>query len=118
MSGGINTMTHAGVASSKNRKELPLSLYHLLNTEALPSPFPLYCRVLAEALLYWHPFLHTWVVPRYADVITVLQHFSASRTPTPDQLIALGLNQLTPLAEVLVRQMLFLDPPAHGRIRT
>jgi cytochrome P450 len=117
MSEGINIMTRTGVASSKNRKELPLSLYHLLNPEVLANPYPLYHRFLAEAPVYWDPFLHTWVVTRYADVITVLQHFSASRTPTPDQLIALGLTQLTPLAEVLVRQMLFLDPPAHGRIR-
>src|SRR5215469_1284671 len=117
MSGGINSMTHAGVASSKNRKELPLSLYHLLNPEVLANPYPLYHRFLDEAPVYWDPFLHTWVVTRYADVITVLQHFSATRTPTPEQLTALGLHHLTPLAQVLVRQMLFLDPPAHGRIR-
>jgi cytochrome P450 len=29
----------------------------------------------------------------------------------------MGLSALTPLAQVMVRQMLFLDPPAHGRIR-
>jgi cytochrome P450 len=57
------------------------------------------------------------VVTRYADVITILSHFSANRTPSPEQLTALGLSNLTPLAQVLVRQMLFLDPPAHGRIR-
>jgi hypothetical protein len=57
------------------------------------------------------------VVTRYADVITVLQHFSASRTPTPEQLTALGLSRLVPIAQVLVRQMLFLDGPAHARIR-
>jgi cytochrome P450 len=32
-------------------------------------------------------------------------------------LTALGLEALTPLARVMVRQMLFLDPPAHGRVR-
>src|SRR5262249_52349758 len=58
-----------------------------------------------------------WVVTRYADVITVFQHFSANRTPTPEQLTVLGLSALTPLAQVMVRQMLFLDPPDHGRVR-
>jgi len=57
-------------------------------------------------------------VTRYTDVLTVLLHFSAERTPTPEQLTALGLTALTPLAEVLIRQMLFMDMPAHGRIRS
>jgi hypothetical protein len=30
------------------------------------------------------------VVTCYADVVTVLQHFSATRTPTPEQLIVLS----------------------------
>jgi pimeloyl-[acyl-carrier protein] synthase len=50
-------------------------------------------------------------------VLTVFQHFSAQRTPTPEQLTALGLASLAPLAQVMVRQMLFLDPPAHARVR-
>ncbi len=49
--------------------------------------------------------------------MTDFQRFSAKRTPTPEQLTGLGLSALTPLAEVMVRQMLFLDPPAHGRVR-
>jgi len=47
----------------------------------------------------------------------VLQHFSANRTPTPAQLTTMGLSTLAPIAEVLVRQMLFMDGPAHSRIR-
>lgn len=94
-----------------------MSLYHLLDPEVFANPYPLYHQFLTEDPVHWDPFLHTWVVTRYADVVTVLLHFSAKRTPTPEQLTALGLSSLTPLAEVLVRQMLFLDPPAHGRIR-
>jgi hypothetical protein len=47
----------------------------------------------------------------------VLRHFSAERTPTPDQLTSLGLSALNPIAEVMVKQMLFMDPPAHARLR-
>ena len=96
---------------------LPLSLYHLLDPEVLADPYPLYARLRTESPVHWDPFLHAWVVTRYADVVTVLHRFSASRTPTPEQLAAIGLQSLTPIAAVMVRQMLFLDAPAHTRIR-
>jgi pimeloyl-[acyl-carrier protein] synthase len=94
-----------------------LSLYHLLDPQVLANPYPLYHRLRSEDPVYWDPFLHAWVVTRYADVVTVFQKFSANRTPTPEQLTTLGLSALTPLAQVMVRQMLFLDNPAHARVR-
>ncbi len=104
-------------SSSTSKSKQVLSLYHLLDPEVLANPYPLYHELRREDPVHWDPFLHAWVVTRYADVVTVFQRFSADRTPTPDQLTALGLSALTPLAEVMVRQMLFLDPPAHGRVR-
>jgi pimeloyl-[acyl-carrier protein] synthase len=95
----------------------PLSLYRLLEPEVLADPYPLYDQLRREDPVFWDPYLHSWVVTRYADVITVLRDFSASRTPTPEQLNAIGLQALTPLARVMVQQMLFLDPPSHNRIR-
>jgi len=100
-----------------NKQNTVLSLYHLLDPEVLANPYPLYQRLRTEDPVHWDPFLHAWVVTRYADVITVFQKFSAKRTPTPEQLTSLGLSALTPLAQVMVRQMLFLDPPDHGRVR-
>ncbi|HVB61185.1 MAG TPA: cytochrome P450 [Ktedonobacteraceae bacterium] len=94
-----------------------LSLYHLLDPQVLANPYPLYHHLRSSDPVHWDPFLHAWVVTRYADVITVFQKFSANRTPTPEQLNALGLSALTPLARVMVRQMLFLDNPAHARVR-
>jgi cytochrome P450 len=94
-----------------------LSLYQLLDPDVLANPYPLYHRLRTEAPVHWDPYLSAWVVTRYADVVTVFNTFSADRTPTPEQLTALGLESLTPLARVMVRQMLFLDPPAHGRVR-
>lgn len=108
---------HAQTSPMTGHSDPTLSLYHLLDQEVLANPYPLYHRLRSEDPVHWDPYLHTWIVTRYADVVTVLQHFSASRTPTPEQLTALDLPTLVPLAEVLVRQMLFLDPPAHGRIR-
>jgi cytochrome P450 len=94
-----------------------LSLYYLLDPEVLANPYPLYHQLRSEDPVHWDPFLHAWVVTRYDDVVHVLHHFSAERTPTPDQLSALNLSALNPIAAVMVRQMLFLDPPAHTRLR-
>jgi cytochrome P450 len=94
-----------------------LSLYHLLDPEVLANPYPLYRRLREDDPVHWDPYLHAWVVTRYADVITVLHRYRAGRTPDPERLSALGMGELSPIAELMVRQMLFLDPPEHGRVR-
>ncbi len=94
-----------------------LSLFQLLDPVALADPYPLYHRLRSEDPVHWDPFLHTWVVTRYEDVMTVLRACSAERTPTPQQLTALGMEAFAPIAEVMVRQMLYLDPPEHTRMR-
>ena len=104
-------------AARPGKPEPPLSLYHLLDPDVLANPYPLYQRLRSEDPVHWDPYLHAWVVTRYADVLTVFQKFSADRTPTPEQLTSLGLATLAPLAKVMVLQMLFLDPPSHGRVR-
>ena len=95
-----------------------LSLYHLLDPEVLADPYPLSHRLRTEDPVHWDPYLHAWVVTRYADVVTVYQRFSADRTYTPQQLSTMGMSALSPIAQVMVRQMLFMDPPAHTRIRS
>ena len=96
----------------------PLSLYRLLDPDVLADPYPLYHRLRTEDPVHWDPFLHVWVVTRYRDVVQVLRDFSADRTPTPEQLTAMGLDSLNPIASVMVKQMLFMDAPAHTRIRS
>jgi cytochrome P450 len=95
-----------------------LSLYQLLDPETLANPYPLFHRLQSEDPVHWDPFLHAWVVTRYKDVVTVLHHYSAERTPTPEQLTTMGLESLNPIAQVMVKQMLFLDPPSHARLRS
>lgn len=94
-----------------------LSLTRLLDPEVLADPYPLYHRLRSEDPVHWDPYLHAWVITRYADVVTVLHDFSAARTPGPDYLASIGLEALSPIAKLMVKQMLFLDPPAHTRIR-
>src|SRR3984893_7450598 len=108
--------THNGSVTPKTDKAL--SLYHLLDPEVLANPYPLYHRLRNEDPVHWDPFLHAWVVTRYPDVVRVLHHFSADRTPTPAQLTARGLAELNPIAQVMVKQMLFMDAPDHTRLRS
>jgi len=104
--------------SRVERADAALSLYHLLDPEVLANPYPLFHRLRREAPVHWDPFLHAWIVTRYADVMEVLHTYSADRTPTPEQLSAMGLDQLNPIAQLMVKQMLFMDAPAHTRLRS
>ena len=63
-------------------------------------------------------FLHAWVVTRYQDVVRVLHGFSADRTPSPEQLERMNLSAISPIAAEHGKQMLFLDAPAHTRLRS
>jgi cytochrome P450 len=111
------TIPSGEAPTSAYNRDQDLSLYHLLDPEVLANPYPLYQRLRSEDPVHWDPYLHAWVVTRYADVVAVFQHFSADRTPTPEKLREIGLAKMTPLAQLMVRQMLFLDPPAHTRMR-
>jgi len=114
----VTTPTNSPPLRPARRARAPvLSLYQLLDPAVLADPYELYDKLRAEAPVLWDPYLHAWVVTRYADVVTVLHRFSAERTPTPEQFEAMGLGMLTPLAAVMVKQMLFLDGKAHGRLR-
>jgi pimeloyl-[acyl-carrier protein] synthase len=104
-------------AISRSTGASALSLYHLLDPDVLANPYPLFRRLRTEDPVHWDPFLHTWVVTRYVDVLEVLHTFSANRTHTPEKLQAMGLSQMGPLAQLMVKQMLFMDPPAHTRLR-
>src|SRR5438309_10916855 len=118
MRDGETGMTmHAHTSPMMGKQNQVLSLYHLLEPEVLANPYPLYHLLRTEDPVHWDPFLHAWVVTRYTDVIRVLMQFSADRTPTPEQLTSMGLSMLNPVAQVMVKQMLFLDPPSHTRLR-
>jgi hypothetical protein len=94
-----------------------LSLSRLLDPAILRDPYPLYRQLRDEAPVHWDPYLKVWLVSRHRDVLEVLQRFSARRAPTVEKLEAIGLGRLSPIAELLTQQMLFLDPPAHSRMR-
>ncbi len=102
---------------STNVSNLPLSLFHLMNPEVLADPYPLYARLRREAPVLWDPYLHAWIVTRYEDIITVLTKYSADRAPTPEYFEAIGAAEVSPIAKVMCKQMLFRDGSAHTRLR-
>jgi cytochrome P450 len=110
-------MSVAPQAAPASRKRDTLSLYQLLDPAVLANPYPLFHRLRTADPVHWDPYLHAWVMTRYSDVVRVLHEFSADRTPTPERLADMGLAELSPIAKVMVKQMLFLDPPTHTRIR-
>ncbi len=94
-----------------------LSLYHLLDPDVLADPYPLYAQFRQESPVLWDRFLHAWVLTRYDDVVEVLGRFGAECTPSPDRLAELGMQRLAPVAEIMVKQMLFMDSHQHRRVR-
>jgi cytochrome P450 len=114
----MSTSTSPASPSVRSAGASALSLYHLLDPEVLANPYHLFRRLRTEAPVHWDAFLHTWVVTRYVDVLQVLHTFSAKRTHTPEKLKAIGLAEMSPIAELMVKQMLFMDPPEHTRLRS
>ena len=117
MTAGAVAAPEMTALEARARPDPTLSLYQLLDPEVLADPYPLYRRLRERDPVFWDPFLCAWVVTDYANVLAVLHRFSAERTPTPAQLNALGLGALEPIARVMVKQMLFMDAPAHTRLR-
>ena len=95
-----------------------LSLNRLFEPEVLADPYPLYDLLRSEDPVHWDPYLRGWVVTRYDDVVHALQRYSATLKHTPEELSAMGMEDMAPILTVMVRQMRFLDPSVHMRVRT
>jgi len=95
-----------------------LSLLRILSPEIKRDPHQLY-RVLREYdPVHWDPYMHAWVVTTYPEVVAVLMECSADRTPPPAYLDELGLSFMKPFAEVMLKQMMFMDGAMHSRLRS
>jgi pimeloyl-[acyl-carrier protein] synthase len=63
------------------------------------------------------PFSMPWSFTRYADVVLVLQSFSAECAPRTQRLESTGLSTLDRIGQIIVLQDLFMDPPDHTPLR-
>jgi pimeloyl-[acyl-carrier protein] synthase len=103
--------------SREGANNASLSLLRLLNPEVLADPYTFYRALREHSPVHWDPYMHAWVVTSYPEVITVLTNCSADRTPAPDYLDQLGLSFMKPFAEVMLKQMMFMDGARHSRLR-
>jgi cytochrome P450 len=93
----------------------------MLQTEYIANPYPLYHRLREIDPVFWDEEQGgCWVLTSHTDVMACLRdpRFSARRMNIesgwiPDELKA----TIEPPLHALTRQMLFLDPPDHTRLR-
>ncbi len=91
-----------------------LSLNDVLRPEILSDPYPLYERLRTEDPVHWDMIREEWIVSRYDEVRFVLAdaRFSSARL-IPAQEDGVANRAFAAVS----RQVLFLDPPDHGRVR-
>lgn len=103
------------------QSERGLSLRQMLDEEYLSNPYPLYHQLRTTDPVYWDEGQGgAWVLTGYAEVLACLrdQRFSAARMSIDTSWIPEELKErLEPPISALTRQMLFLDPPDHTRLR-
>jgi len=97
------------------------SLANLLLPEYRSNPYAVYRRLRDQDPVYWDAQWGAWVVTGHSEVMTALRdhRFSAEReimsvdwAPVEQQAM------VEPILRAILRQMLFLDPPDHTRLRT
>jgi len=97
-----------------------LSLAAITREPYNANPYPVYQRLREADPVYWDEELNSWVQTRYSDIMAVLRdvRFSAERFPSDTSWIPEELQaSLGPAIIAVTRQMLFLDPPDHTRLR-
>jgi pimeloyl-[acyl-carrier protein] synthase len=103
--------------SATEMNDRNLSLLRVLDPEILADPFTHYHSLRSYDPVHWDPYMHAWVVTSYPEALSVLMNCSADRTPTDELLDRLELPVMKPFAEVMRRQMMFMDGAQHTRLR-
>jgi cytochrome P450 len=88
----------------------------MLRPEVLADPYPLFRRLRQQDPVHEDPEGRGWMVARYDDIAKILadRRFSAQRTLA----MRAGQDTSSAVEAALARQMLFLDPPDHTRLRS
>ncbi len=97
-----------------------LSIAQVLEPENLANPYSLYARLREQDPVMWDEKTTAWVLTRHSDVYAVLRdpRFSAARMSIGTEWIPEELQaKLVPPVRAVMRQILFLDPPDHTRLR-
>src|SRR5277367_2686981 len=113
----MNTMATHSASTVDAANDENLSLLRMLNPENLADPHATYRALREYDPVHWDPYMHAWVVTSYPEVVYVLTNCSADRTPAPEYLDKLGLTFMKPFAEMMLKQMMFMDGSVHSRLR-
>ena len=108
-------MSNASTVEAANDESL--SLRRMLNPEVLADPHVIYRALREYEPVNPDPYMHAWVITSYPEVVYVLTNCSVGRTPAPEYLDKLGLTFMKPFAEVMLKQMMFMDGAMHTRLR-
>ena len=95
-----------------------LSLVNVLSSpENIANPYPIYHQLRSADPVLWDERAGGWVVTRHAEIVSGLrdQRFSAEAFAMDESQFP---EELQPAIRALRRQMLFLDPPDHTRLRS
>jgi len=93
--------------------------YHLLSSENIANPYPIYDQLRRNDPVHLDPLLGCWVITRYVDVLSAFSnpHLSSERI-RGERLRASEWEKLGLLFQSISTQMLFVDPPDHTRLRS
>ena len=81
-----------------------------------PDPYPHYAQLRREKPVHWNEAVGGWLVCRHADAVAFLhQHNRLSRAAYIDGLAAKHGDG--PILRAQRRELAFMDPPAHHRLR-
>ncbi|MGH2496739.1 MAG: cytochrome P450 [Ktedonobacteraceae bacterium] len=100
--------------------EEKLSLADGLLPSNIANPYALYQRLRENDPVYWDERANSWVLTRYVEVSTALRDARFSATGFMEDISWIP-EEMRPMLEppirALTRQMLFMDPPDHTRLR-
>jgi cytochrome P450 len=96
-----------------------VSIKNIYSDQYIADPYPLYHQIREQAPVFWDEKIGEWVVTGYNEVVAALRDPRTtvqggwSTEWLPEQL----RNILSPPMQAIARQLLFIDPPDHTRLR-
>ncbi|QBD78968.1 cytochrome P450 [Ktedonosporobacter rubrisoli] len=98
----------------------PPSLQDALSPQHLDNPYLIYQRLRENDPVYWDNKTHAWIITGYEYAMMILRDARCSSQRSLLSLRSMSeqrLQQMAPVLSVLSRQMIFIDPPDHTRLR-
>src|SRR5262245_52851213 len=88
--------------------------YNPLAPAMYVDPYPTYAALRAKDPVHWSPLPYVWVFSRYEDVDAILRDHRRFSNDARNRYVPTGLRSATAFPR---RNMFFLDPPDHTRLR-